>query len=129
MSSTELRNPHRTASALLQTNMRLTRIEREQRRDALLERLGDVREAGGLSKQLVREAAAAAEVSPRTVYRWLSQGERRPRGHRAGWVLPERAFELLVQWRGNVAAVHRQLLAEGVEVPSLSALHVAFGAS
>jgi hypothetical protein len=54
-------------------------------------------------------------------------GKRRPRGHTAGWVLPERAFELLVQWRGNVAAVHRELLAEGVEVPSLSTLRAAFG--
>ena len=46
-------------------------------------------------------AAAAADVSPRTVYRWLAQDERRPRGRREAWVLPDRAFELLVTWRGD----------------------------
>ena len=105
----------------------VTRAELEQRRDVVLARLSGVRTHGALSAELVHQAAVAAGVSPRTVYRWLSQGDRRPRGHRAGWVLPERAFELLVQWRGNVAAVRRELLAEGVEVPSLSTLRAAFG--
>ena len=38
----------------------------------------------------------------------------------------ERAVELLLQWRGNVAAVHRQLLAEGETVPCRQTLGQAF---
>ena len=91
----------------------------EQRRDAVLARLLEAHSEGALSAVLVREAAVAAEVSPRTVYRWLAQRERRPRGRPEAWALPERGFELLVRWRGNAAAVHRELLAEGIEVPSL----------
>jgi hypothetical protein len=80
------------------------------------------RGAAALSAELVRQAAAAADVSPRTVYRWLAQDERRPRGRREPWVLPARAFELLVAWRGNVAAVHRQLITEGIAVPDVRTL-------
>ena len=76
-------------------------LDVEQRRDAVLERLRGTKGSGGLSAELVRQAAAAADVSPRTVYRWLAQGERRPRGHRPAWELPDRAFELLVTWRGT----------------------------
>jgi putative transposase len=97
-------------------------VDVEQRRDAVLERLRGTKGSGGLSAELVRQAAAAADVSPRTVYRWLAQGERRPRGHRTAWVLPDRAFELLVTWRDNVAAVHRQLIAEGAGVPDMETL-------
>ena len=56
-------------------------LDVEQRRDAVLERLRGTKGSGGLSAELVRQAAAATDVSPRTVYRWLAQGERRPRGH------------------------------------------------
>ena len=38
----------------------------------------------------------------------------------------ERAVELLLSWRGNVAAVHRQLAEEGEAVPSLRTLGRAF---
>ena len=98
------------------------RVDVEQRRDAVLERLRGTKGSGGLSAELVRQAAAAADVSPRTVYRWLAQDERRPRGRRGPWVLPDRAFELLVMWRGNAAAVHRQLVAEGIAVPDVRTL-------
>ena len=37
-------------------------------------------------------------------------------------MLPDRAFELLVTWRGNVAAVHRELVAEGIVVPGVRTL-------
>lgn len=103
----------------------MSRAELEQRRDAVLERLLGIREHGGLSARLVGEAAAAVGVSPRTVYRWLAEGERRQSGRREAWVLPERGWELLVQWRGNVAAVHRELVAEGIEVPSLRTVQAA----
>ncbi len=97
-------------------------VDVEQRRDGVLTRLRDAKGSGGLSVVLVRQAAAAADVSPRTVYRWLAQDERRPRGHREPWLLPDRAFELLVTWRGNVAAVHRELVAEGIVVPGVRTL-------
>jgi hypothetical protein len=67
-----------------------SQAELEQRRDAVLARLLRVRSQGTLPAALVREAAAAVEVSPRTVYRWLAAGSE-------AWVLPERAFELLVR--------------------------------
>lgn len=97
-------------------------FEVEQRRDAMLARLRGTKSGGGLSAELVRQAAGAADVSPRTVYRWLAQDERRPRGRREPWVLPDRALELLVTWRGNAAAVHRQLVAEGIAVPDVRTL-------
>lgn len=53
-------------------------LDVEQRRDAVLERLRGTKGSGGLSAELVRQAAAAADVSPRTVYRWLAQGELDP---------------------------------------------------
>jgi len=37
-------------------------------------------------------------------------------------VPPDRAFELLVMWRGNAAAVHRQLIAEAIAVPGVRTL-------
>ena len=46
-------------------NSEATRSLRGSKRCALTARLAE---------HLVREAAAAADVSPRTVYRWLSQG-------------------------------------------------------
>lgn len=98
----------------------------EQRRDAVLERLGAAKLSGGLSERLVLEGAAAAGASRRTMYRWLAERERRERGHRQAWALPPRALELFVVWRGNVAAVQRELAAEGVAVPSSSTLRRAF---
>jgi putative transposase len=97
-------------------------VDVEQRRDAVLERLRGTKGSGGLSAELVRQAAVAADVSPRTVYRWVAEDERRPRGRRDPWVLPDRALELLVTWRGNAAAVHRQLVAEGIAVPGVRTL-------
>ena len=47
-----------------------------------------------------------------TMWRWIARGAPPSRAPR-GVVASERAVELLLQWRGNVAAVHRQLRDEG----------------
>lgn len=94
-------------------------------RAALVARLVAAAESGALSGRLVREAAVAAGVSERTVWRWVRAGGYAP-PCRAGWRLSEHALELYYQWRGNVAAVHRQLVAEGEPVPSLRTIARAF---
>ena len=59
------------------------------------------------------------------MWRWIATGGPPARASR-GWVPSERAVELLLSWRGNVAAVHRQLAEEGEAVPSLRTLARAF---
>lgn len=51
------------------------------------------------------------------MWRWLRRGGV-PRRASQAWRPTERALDLLVQWRGNVAAVHRQLVAADERVPS-----------
>jgi putative transposase len=59
------------------------------------------------------------------MWRWIAHGGPPSRAPR-GVVASERAVELLLQWRGNVAAVHRQLGDEGEQVPSRQTLGRAF---
>ena len=86
-------------------------------RCGIVERLAAAQKSAPLSRQLVREAAGASGVAERTMWRWIARGGPAVRARR-GVVPSERAVELLLQWRGNVAAVHRQLREEGEEVPS-----------
>jgi putative transposase len=86
-------------------------------------------DAGRLGSEQVRLAAAALGVSERTVGRWVGQA-------RAGEGLssrPRRRFQVtdeirqrLAFWRGNAAAVHRELVraakAGGPPAPSSSTL-------
>jgi putative transposase len=94
-------------------------------RSSIVERLAAARKSAPLSRRLVREAAAACGVAESTMWRWIARGGPTPRAGR-GVVPSERAVELLLQWRGNVAAVHRQLMEEAEEVPSLRTLARAF---
>lgn len=96
-------------------------VDGEQFRAAVLARLLTAREAGSLSNGAVREAAEACGVSERTVWRWRQRGEV-PRRSSRGWMPSERTLELLVAWRGNIAAVHRQLVEDGERVPSRRAV-------
>ena len=59
------------------------------------------------------------------MWRWIARGGPPSRPGR-GVVPSERAVELLLAWRGNVAAVHRQLQDEGEELPSRQTLGRAF---
>jgi putative transposase len=91
----------------------------------IVERLAAAQKSAPLSRCLVREAAAACWVSERTMWRWIAEGGP-PARPRCGVVPSERAVELLLAWRGNVAAVHRQLMEEGEDVPSVRTMARAF---
>jgi putative transposase len=94
-------------------------------RCGIVERLAAAQKSAALSRRLVHEAAGACGVAERTMWRWIARGGPTPRPQR-GVVPSDRAVELLLGWRGNVAAVHRQLMEEGEEVPSLRTLARAF---
>ena len=59
------------------------------------------------------------------MWRWIARGAPPSRAP-GGVVASERAVELLLQWRGNVAAVYRQLRDEGERVSSRQTLGRAF---
>jgi putative transposase len=94
-------------------------------RCSIVERLAAAQRSAPLSRRLVREAAAACGVAERTMWRWIARGGPALRAGR-GVVPSQRAVELLLAWRGNVAAVHRQLREESEEVPSRRTLARAF---
>lgn len=104
----------------------MTEPERDELRRHAVERLLEIKRAGrDLPSELVRRAGADAGVSERTMWRWVAQGssERKARGR---YVLPELAKTLYFQHHGNVAAVHRQLVAEGMRPPTAKTLREAF---
>src|SRR5450755_2762978 len=103
----------------------LTSGSQAEFRCGIVERLAAAQQSARLSRRLVREAAAACGVAESTMWRWIACGGPTPRPRR-GVVASERAVELLLAWRGNVAAVHRQLVEEGEEVPSRQTLGHAF---
>jgi putative transposase len=103
-----------------------------ERRQAAVERLGQLRAAGELTTGHVRLAASGLGVTERTVWRWLRQAGSQPGAsdERAGYQLSEADREAYARYRGNVAAVHRarqavltspdapEVLAAGVPVPA-----------
>ena len=103
----------------------ITGMSETELRRQIVERLATAKHTAPLSRQLVRDAAAACGVGESTMWRWIACGGPPSRAPR-GVVASERAVELLLQWRGNVAAAHRQLLAEGGEAPSRQTLGRAF---
>ncbi len=103
----------------------ITRASDVELRERIVEQLAAAAKSASLSRRLVREAAVACGVSERTLWRWIARGGPPGRVSR-GWVPCERAVELLLSWRGNVAAVHRQLAEEGEAVPSRQSLGRAF---
>ncbi len=96
-------------------------------RDAAVRRLLVLRGEGRLTAAEAQLAAAGLGVSLRTVWRWLEQAQE---SDQPGWLEPVRErFEVgdelrerLAYWRGNIAAVHRELVAAaaagGPEAPS-----------
>ncbi|WP_406210609.1 Mu transposase C-terminal domain-containing protein [Kitasatospora sp. NBC_01560] len=103
-----------------------------------MRRLLALREEGALTTGQVRTVAQCLEVTERTVWRWLAAAGRDPAaarepGSRAQsstrfTVTPE-VRHLLALWKGNVAAVHRELAARAARQqpptapPSLPTLH------
>lgn len=98
---------------------------RAELRCGIVERLAAAQKSAPLSRRLVGETAAACGVAESTMWRWIACGGP-PSRPRSGVFPSERAVELLLAWRGNVAAVHRQLVEEGEEVLSVRTLARAF---
>ena len=98
-------------------------------RAAVVRRLVALEETGRLGVEQVELAAGGLGVSSRTVWRWVRQARagqglgRRPRGR---FVVTDEIRQRLAFWRGNAAAVHRELVAAarngGSVAPSLSTL-------
>ncbi|MFD8197247.1 Mu transposase C-terminal domain-containing protein [Streptomyces wuyuanensis] len=102
-----------------------------------MRRLLALRAGKKLTAGHVRVAADALGVSERTVWRWLATAESdesaavhpgaRPRG--AGFTVTPEVRGLLALWKGNVRAVHRELVLRAArrsppaEAPSLTTLH------
>src|ERR1035438_6761704 len=93
--------------------MEITPVSEVELRRTIVERLSAAQKLAPLSCQLVRDAASACGVAESTMWRWISQGGPPARAPH-GVVASERAVELLLKWRGNVAAAHRQLGEEAV---------------
>ena len=107
-------------------------------RGPAVRRLLALRAEGGLTAGHVCVAADALGVTERTVWRWLAAAERdeaaaaepgaRDRVGARFTITPE-VRGLLALWKGNVAAVHRELVARAARLspptgaPSLTTLH------
>jgi putative transposase len=103
-----------------------------ERRQAAVERLGQLRASGELTAAHVRLAASGLGVRERTVWRWLRlpAGQPTAGAGRVLYQLSEADREAYTRYRGNVAAVHRArqavlaspdapvVLAAGVPVPA-----------
>jgi putative transposase len=92
--------------------------------EAAARRLALLDSRGELSSEHVRLTAQALGVSERTVWRWVSRARSRARpGEPDRFRIDDRLRVRLAYWRGNAAALHRELLAEqadgGGPVPSL----------
>ncbi|GAA4887699.1 hypothetical protein GCM10023237_69430 [Streptomyces coeruleoprunus] len=106
-------------------------------RGPVVRRLLALRREGKLTTTRVRSAADVLGVRERAVWRWLAAAEgdeaaARAPGERAAYpgrfTVTDEVRALLGLWRGNVAAVHRELTAradrgEGDPPPSIATLH------
>ncbi|MCA1835218.1 MAG: hypothetical protein LC721_02295 [Actinobacteria bacterium] len=97
-------------------------------RVVLVGRLLERRAAEQLRSADVRAAAASLGIGERTLWGWLSKGGEQPRRKvRARYEITETNCDGYAKWRGNVAAWHRERLADGEQgVPSLRRLQEAF---
>ena len=94
-------------------------------RPVLVARLLELDAVGVLSSAHVRAGAQVGGVSVRTVWRWLEAARTEGRVERRSRMrleLSDKAWEVLAQAGGNVAALHRYLVEGGGEVPSLASL-------
>ena len=98
-------------------------------RSAVVRRLAALEGEGRLGSEQVQLAADGLGVSERTVWRWVRQaraGEGLDRRPRERFQVTDEIRQRLAFWRGNVAAVHRELAeaakAGGPPAPSLSTL-------
>ena len=81
--------------------------------EAATRRLALLDSRGELSSEHVRLTAQALGVSERTVWRWVSRARSLARpAERERFRIDERLRVRLAYWRGNAAALHRELVAE-----------------
>jgi len=99
-------------------------------REAAVRRLMELDAGGLLTGQDVQLAAAGLGVSPRTMWRWIGQSRRTgnpSQGPRDRFVVTDELRERVAYWRGNVSAVHRELVAAqaagGPAAPGLATLY------
>jgi hypothetical protein len=97
-------------------------------RDTSVCRLVALSTTGPLSRAQVAQVARDLGVSDRTVWRWVAQaGSQVERTARPRFTLGRAQRERLAFWRGNVSALHRELVdaaaAGGSPAPSLRTLH------
>ena len=91
-------------------------------RAAVVRRLAALADAGRLGSGQVRSAAGALGVSERTVWRWVGQaraGEGWTAGRGGHFQVTGEVRQRLAFWRGNAAAVHRELADQGPPAPGL----------
>lgn len=79
---------------------------------------------GALPEAAVREAAAALGCSTRSVRRWIAVGIPTARESRS--LIDEELHSSYARWHGNVAAVRREFVHAGREMPGLRTLQRAF---
>jgi putative transposase len=82
-------------------------------REAAVRRLLGLRAAGELTTEHVRLAARSLGAGERSVWRWVdlaASGQRLARRRQPTAVLDEELRRRLAYCRGNVAAVHRELV-------------------
>lgn len=95
-------------------------------RDAAVRRLRQLSEDGRIPAEQVALTARGLGVSERTVWRWLAGGRARDDA-RPHFEVDEGLRRRLAFWRGNVVAVHRELVGEqdagGRAAPSLATLY------
>jgi len=98
-------------------------------RAAVVRRLAALEGEGRLGSEQVQLAADGLDVSERTVWRWVRQargGEGLDRRPRERFQVTDEIRQRVAFWRGNTAAVHRELAAAakagGPPAPSLSTL-------
>ena len=97
-------------------------------RDAAVRRLVELSESRPLSRDDVRLAARGLGVSERSVWRWVAQAKDRGQpAQRSRFTVDDALRQRLAFWRGNVAAVHRELVQAaaqgGPPAPSFPTLH------
>ena len=88
----------------------------------------ELSEAGPLSRDGVRLAARGLGVSERSVWRWVAQATDRVQpAQRSRFTVDDALRQRLAFWRGDVAAVHRELMQVaadgGPPAPSFPTLH------
>jgi putative transposase len=99
--------------------------DRHERRRLLVARLVELQTQRSLSREEVRHAAVALDVTERTVWRWVAAGAYEPPRPRLR-ALSARERELYFVTCGDAKAVHRLLTEEGGPVPPLRTLSRAF---